>query len=253
LARLGRRFPISRVADPVSFPPVAFDSVAGAENPDTWAGVGNTNTSWHHNIGNNANTLLVFCHYVSNSLALVATVRGTNYNPLTSNYVFNGGNSYVYGTTIFLVRNPPKGNQQIIVANTTGGGTQYLQGASIAYSGVGSFDLGFPLNTAPQTNAGYYSQALSGNPTLTIPNTMNGQRIVNWLGYSGNQSACGFSGYTAANTRFTYLDPGNKYLPFIIGDSPGGGPITFSAAITALAYEWWDSGIILNPATPFRQ
>jgi hypothetical protein len=253
LARLGRRFPISRVADPVSFPPVAFDSVGAGSSADVFGVVGNASTSWPHNIGSNANTLLVFSHYVSNSIALVATVGGTNYNALASNYVYNGGNAFVYGASIFLVRNPPKSAQTIIISNTTGGGTQYIAGNSIAYSGVGSFDIGFPLNTAPQTNAGYFSQALSGDPTLTIPNTRNGQRIVNWLGYSGNQSSVGFSGYTAANTRFTYLDPGNKYLPFIIGDSPGGGPITFSAAITALAYEWWNSGIILNPATPFRQ
>ena len=251
MARLGRRFPISRVADPVSFPRVVFDSAAGAENPDTWGVAGNTNTSWHHNIGSNANMLLVLLSWVSNSLTIVATVGGKNYTSLITSDIFNSGDNYTYGASILSVPNPPKGNQQIVVANTTGGGTQYLQGASVAYSGVGSV---WPGTATPGgSNAGYTSIGTSGNPTLTIPNTMNGQQVVNFLGYSGNQSSVGFSGYNAANTRFTYLDPGNKYLPFIIGDSPGGGPITFSAAITALAYEWWELGVVLSPVYPFRQ
>ena len=207
---------------------VEFDSVGVGS---TGSANGGLTLTWSHTINPLANYVVMGVSILTNGApTLTAKCGGVTMTLLSSvpTYYPSPGPYSVY---LYGLANPPTG----VVSMTfqAAGAWDYLAANSASYFNVGTV-----------TEVAVQSITSTSTPSMTIPATTVGQRIVNVWASNSKPASLSFSNATQRSWQ-PEVDNVNAFL--WMGDTPGtGSAITFSA--TSLTGGWGGIALALQPA-----
>ena len=207
---------------------VEFDSVGVGS---TGSANGGLTLTWSHTINPLANYVVMGVSILTNGApTLTAKCGGVTMTLLSSvpTYYPSPGPYSVY---LYGLANPPTGT--VSMTFQAAGAWDYLAANSASYFNVGTV-----------TEKAIQSITSTTTPSMTIPTTSAGQRIINVWASNSKPASLSFSNATQRSWQ-PEVDNVNAFL--WMGDTPGtGSAITFSA--TSLTGGWGGIALALQPA-----
>ena len=202
-------------------------------------GVGATQASsagftmtWNHTIGPTANYVIVAASHLTNGASSLTAKCGGVSMTLLGSVIAYQTSPGPYSTFVWGLANPPSGVVSMSV--TCAANYNYIAANSVAYT-----------NVATVTEITRVSLGTTTTPSMTVPATTVGQRIVNAWSSEGKPPTLTFANETLRSWQ-PEVDNVNALL--YIGDAAGtGSPITFSAT-SSLSGMWGGVAIALQPA-----
>ena len=207
---------------------VEFDSVGVGSTGSVNGGL---TLTWNHTINPLANYVVMGVSILTNGApTLTAKCGGVTMTLLSSvpSYYTSPGPYSVY---LYGLANPPTGT--VSMTFQAAGAWDYLAANSASYFNVGTV-----------TEKAIQSITSTTTPSITIPATSAGQRIINVWSSNSKPASLSFSNATQRSWQ-PEVDNVNALL--WMGDTPGtGSAITFSA--TSLTGGWGGIALALQPA-----